>query len=167
MKAITLWQPHASWIAMGWKTIETRDHDRFRGLVGQRIAIHAGLFVDNRAMLSDGCLSKITEVGRGAAHNYVSIVLSHRGRIVCTALVTRAEWAPSKDQRLMAHNEWDRLAMCDTTDKYCLFLNDIQALVNYTRIKGRGIFNVPDELIYPINPSVPVCVGRAERVAEL
>jgi len=42
MKAITLWQPWASWIAWGWKTIETRRHNLLRVLSGQTIAIHAG-----------------------------------------------------------------------------------------------------------------------------
>lgn len=42
MKAITIWQPWASLIMSGRKAIETRTHDRFKGLVGQRIAIHAG-----------------------------------------------------------------------------------------------------------------------------
>ena len=45
MKAITLHQPWASLIAFLLKPIETRTHDRFRGLVGQTIAIHAGLRV--------------------------------------------------------------------------------------------------------------------------
>ncbi len=40
--AITLHQPWASWIAWGLKTSETRTHNRFASLVGQRIAIHAG-----------------------------------------------------------------------------------------------------------------------------
>lgn len=41
MKAITLWQPYASLVALGVKTIETRSWPAPKGLVGQRIAIHA------------------------------------------------------------------------------------------------------------------------------
>lgn len=40
-RAISLWQPWAQWVMLGWKTIETRRHDRFKGLVLQRIGIHA------------------------------------------------------------------------------------------------------------------------------
>lgn len=40
--AITLWQPWATWIALGWKRIETRTHDHFAWLADRRIAIHAG-----------------------------------------------------------------------------------------------------------------------------
>jgi len=42
MKVITLWQPWASFIAFGWKSIETRTHNKFESLKGNRIAIHAG-----------------------------------------------------------------------------------------------------------------------------
>ena len=38
---ISLWQPWAQWIILGWKTIETRLHPRFEKLAGKRIGIHA------------------------------------------------------------------------------------------------------------------------------
>lgn len=41
MKALTLWQPWASLIAVGVKTIETRSWAAPKSLIGQRIAIHA------------------------------------------------------------------------------------------------------------------------------
>jgi len=47
MKAISVWQPWAQFIVLGWKTIETRTHDRFKSLVGQRIFIHAAGKIDN------------------------------------------------------------------------------------------------------------------------
>lgn len=50
MKAISLWQPWASWIMWGWKTIETRTHSRFYCLQGQTIAIHAAQRFDNTAL---------------------------------------------------------------------------------------------------------------------
>lgn len=40
MKALTLWQPWASLIALGYKHYETRSWKR-NSLIGQRIAIHA------------------------------------------------------------------------------------------------------------------------------
>ena len=42
LKAITLWQPWASLIADGHKTIETRDWEPPKALIGERLAIHAG-----------------------------------------------------------------------------------------------------------------------------
>jgi len=46
---ITLYQPWATWIMRGWKTIETRTHDRFACLENQRILIHAGQITDMSA----------------------------------------------------------------------------------------------------------------------
>lgn len=50
LPVITLYQPWATWIMRGWKTIETRTHSRFSCLKGQRILIHAGLKTDPNAL---------------------------------------------------------------------------------------------------------------------
>lgn len=49
IKAITLYRPWAGWIIRRLKTVETRTHTRLRSLVGQTIAIHAGLVFDQNA----------------------------------------------------------------------------------------------------------------------
>jgi len=49
LPAITLYQPWASWIIRGWKTIETRTHSRFGSLLGERILIHSGQKTDTNA----------------------------------------------------------------------------------------------------------------------
>ncbi len=41
LPVISLHQPWASWIAWGYKNVETRGHTRFGKLVGQRVGIHA------------------------------------------------------------------------------------------------------------------------------
>lgn len=41
IRAVTLWQPHAGFVACGAKTIETRTHPRLASLVGHYVAIHA------------------------------------------------------------------------------------------------------------------------------
>jgi len=46
---ITLYQPWATWIAIGLKTIETRKHNRFECLKNKMIAIHAGKKYDFEA----------------------------------------------------------------------------------------------------------------------
>ena len=43
MKALTIRQPHATLVAIGVKTIITRSKPAPQALIGQRIAIHAGL----------------------------------------------------------------------------------------------------------------------------
>lgn len=52
LRVISLWQPWAQWVMLGWKTIETRLHNRFRGLVGQRIGIHAANVWDVKSMMA-------------------------------------------------------------------------------------------------------------------
>ena len=47
---ITLWQPWASWVMLGWKTIETRTHARFASLRGKTIGIHASVRWDKDAL---------------------------------------------------------------------------------------------------------------------
>jgi len=47
---ITLWQPWASWVMLGWKRIETRTHQRFKGLSGKWIGIHASVKWDEKAI---------------------------------------------------------------------------------------------------------------------
>jgi hypothetical protein len=69
MRAITLHQPWASLIAFGLKSIETRTHDRFRGLVGQTIAIHAGQKWDELAFSISWPLTD-AEMAREAAAEY-------------------------------------------------------------------------------------------------
>jgi len=57
MPVITLYQPWASWIIRGWKTIETRTHNKFKSLMGKRILIHAGLTTDEGAAANNQYLS--------------------------------------------------------------------------------------------------------------
>lgn len=47
---ITLYQPWATWIMRGWKTIETRTHNKFSCLKDQIILIHAGQTTDESAI---------------------------------------------------------------------------------------------------------------------
>lgn len=58
---ITLYQPWASWVIKGWKTIETRTHDRFKSLEGKTIGIHAGSHFDDHddEVMSNPYLSKL------------------------------------------------------------------------------------------------------------
>lgn len=50
LPVITLYQPWATWIMRGWKTIETRTHNRFKSLDKKTILIHAGMNTDSAAI---------------------------------------------------------------------------------------------------------------------
>ena len=143
MKTITLWQPWATFVAIDWKTIEARTHQRFKGLVGQRIAIHAARKIDR--------LSEWVEhvpPGRKVldGFNLDTLIDMSCGTIVCTATVTAARWAPNVD--FVEREEWNSKSLCEVAGKFCLFLEDVKPLKIRIPFRGRqGVFNVPDELI--------------------
>jgi hypothetical protein len=130
---------------MGWKTIETRTHQRFKSLRGERIAIHAARKTDYEEMrvnryfqdrLSGG-MEELAIVGE---------MERQRGCIVCTAFVGDARWAANVEFR--ERKSWNKKAMCETGGKFCLFLEDIKPLEKRLPIVGRqGIFEVPDDLL--------------------
>jgi hypothetical protein len=143
MKAISLWQPWATLVALKLKTIETRDHDRFKSLIGKRIAIHGAQRVDK-----EQTIKAIMELARTVLdiQNMLAIVVLNRGRIVCTAMVDKAYWI--HDPNPTSRDEYAHRAMCEVTDKYCLFLKDVRLLKQPVAFRGRqGIFEVPDELV--------------------
>ena len=128
MKAMTLYEPWASFIAYGLKTIETRTHDRFRCLVGQRIAIHAGLGFDSiaNALAREACeyAGRIWAPPGG--------IYRRHGQVVCTAEVFAARWCTPADIGD---------ALCDTTAKFGLFLRKIDGQADCTKIRGhQGIW---------------------------
>lgn len=114
MKAITLWQPWATWIALGIKTIETRSHNHFAFLAGERIAIHAGKRFDDDAVWEALCVVGDEKLDKPAVEGPFP-----SGRVVCTAKVLCA--GP-----LTTENNMD--ALCDCTGRFGLYLTDIQRL---------------------------------------
>lgn len=133
MKAITLWQPWACWISHGYKTIETRTHDRFKNLKGQRIAIHASKKFDKDYKSSFKWLFKKDRPIKILA---VSMDAYFGGHIVCTAFVEDVGWL----NRL--HSKY-ALIDCTNTKRFGLFLTDVVRLEKPIPCKGRqGIFNV-------------------------
>lgn len=133
MKVITLWQPWASWIRLGWKTIETRTHNRFRSLEHQRIAIHAGLRYDRDARrlaeqyLSDDQLDE--------NENDFWMARQPHGAIICTVYVERVA-ACTPD------NASHALIECTVTQRWGLHLRDIYQLRPIYCKGQRGIWEL-------------------------
>lgn len=136
LPVITLWQPWASWIMLGWKTIETRTHTRFYCLTGKTIAIHAAKHWDKDAKrIAMPYLSEKQIVEHVEKANYMSI----QGCILGTAVV--------KEFRKCFHDDAPKaLIECDTT-RYGLILTDVHR-IDPLYIKGRqGIWYVPQVTI--------------------
>ncbi len=129
---ITLWQPWATWIARGWKSIETRRHRRFAKLEGQRICIHAGQRFHQEAWEIAGRYLP----GCGAAANDDAQTCP-LGEIVCTAWVFR-------HMRLWAAHSSDALCDCDG-NMWGLELEDIRVPTVILKTPGqRGIWYLPE-----------------------
>jgi hypothetical protein len=120
---ISMYGPWANWVGLGWKTIETRTHDRFKSLVGKRIGIHKALKWDKDALV--------------LAHPYLSNDQRERtmrflrvgGAICWTALV--------KEHRAL--NESDSQAAlidCGETNRFGMFLEDVQ-MIEMIPCKGK------------------------------
>ena len=129
MKVLTVAEPWASLIAKGKKTIETRTHRRFRGLFGERIAIHAG---------GPGIYDKnaLEMARRLAGKKGLGIISNHFSTIVCTAEVWQTRWLYTTDSE-------DALVDCQNDcSLFGLFLRNIEPECGHGIIKGKqGIWN--------------------------
>ena len=131
MRVITLWQPWATWILWGWRTIETRTHNRFACLKGELIGIHAGKKFDHNAI---GMAQEYLTTERIVKHNESIYPL---GYIIATAQVTDA-------RRLDFIHSEKALIEC-YTERYGLFLENIMPTVPVIKYKGsQGIWNFRD-----------------------
>lgn len=86
MHAISLWQPWASLIALGVKTIETRSWPAPEKCLGERIAIHAA-----KRSISQ-CLRDVPEVDRAellAPFSRLELKVLPLGAVVATATLDR------------------------------------------------------------------------------
>jgi len=147
MKAITIWQPWASLIAVGAKKNETRSWKAPKELIGQRIAIHAAKKLDK-----DICLTmpfadvlirqNLIRLFSGGFQN-TDFYLS-TGEILATCKLTACLRIISEDKRkniaqlenayFVSGNEF---AFGDyTPGRYAWILEDIQALKEPIFAKG-------------------------------
>lgn len=131
MKAISLWRPWDLFVLIGWKTIETRTHERFKGLVGTTIAIHSAKKIDPhwRTMVASYLAPKLLDAAErsilegGRVHGIVE-VFYHRP--------------------LKRGDSYAALVHCGAGERFGLFLDHARLLENPIAIRGhQGIFNVP------------------------
>lgn len=111
---ISMWMPWANWVGLGWKTIETRTHQRFRGLVGKRIGIHCALKWDKGAIEAARPYLDAYQVGLSSSF------LKIGGAVCWTALAT-------EHRQLEVGDEFDALIECRTV-RFGLVLTDVQRI---------------------------------------
>lgn len=121
---ITLYQPWATWIMRGWKTIETRTHNRFGCLIGKTILIHAGLKTDDTAINNP----------------YLTLQqLKHKPEDVINGCILGSVFVKSFGKLNDKHSK-DALIDCGNTERFGLYLKDVQPIVPIIVSGGMGIW---------------------------
>lgn len=111
---------------MGHKTVETRLHQRFKSLVGERIAIHAAQKFDHAAYESANRYCPILKL----------LVIQSGGGIIGTVRVERFASLSGADSKAA-------LIDCEFTQRFGLFLKDPILFGSMVICRGRqGIFEV-------------------------
>ena len=108
---LSLYQPWAAYIMMGYKLIETRLHDRFKGIVGKQILIHAARNVDNSVEAQHNQYLTPEEIK-------VAHTIMFKGAIIGSAIVDKARWLEERDSQLA-------MIDCKNTKRFGLHLTHI------------------------------------------
>lgn len=137
MKALPLWQPWASLVAIGAKQIETRHWPAPTALVGQRFAIHATKTPEHLHLCERAPFDRYLHGTKGVLP---------LGAIVATVVLDRCERITVELARDLA---LDELAFGDyTPGRYAWRLRDVAAVTPPRAYRGsQGIFEVPNELL--------------------
>lgn len=131
LPCITLHRPWAEWVALGWKKIETRTHQRFAKLAGNRIGICSGLHWDQLAI--DAASEFMTPEQISESYKMKA---NHGGALLCTALVAKHRLLTVEDSALA-------MIDCGTVKRFGLDLVNIQPMGSRYDVIGRqGIFYI-------------------------
>jgi len=149
--AISLAQPWASWVALGWKTIETRCHNGFAGLVGRRLAICASKTWDREALdVADVFMSAEQVYAHG---RMTAAGLYPKGEIVAVARMLRLQPC--------THVELARSALCWYEGGVGYVLGDVSPLPVGLRVAGSlGIFYIDLPAIWVRQLPLPLLVDK-------
>lgn len=126
MPALTIWQPWATFIFLALKTIETRTHDRYRGLVGKRIAIHAGRTWDGSAM--NRARHALRAQTRAMPAGVETLARAQAGHVICTVKVAAHKRCRASDRDV---------ALCECEGLYGLVLDELRTLDHAIPAKGK------------------------------
>jgi hypothetical protein len=127
-------------VAEGWKTVESRTHQRFSGLQGRMIGIHAAKKWDMHWLTLARPWLFDWQVHYTMGHMEAWKELG--GHVIATAHISQF-----MDQLLAVHANL-ALIDCAIISRSGLFLETIRKVNPPVKWPGgRGIFNVPDDLI--------------------
>jgi hypothetical protein len=149
MKALPLWQPWASLVAVGAKRVETRHWAAPDYIIGQRVAIHAtkGHF-DRNAMELEPFRRRLSEALDAGTLMLVDGELP-LGAIIATVVIHRCSAMTRESVAELERRDPDERAFgYYGPDRFAWVLRDVERLEQPVPFTGRqGIFDVPDEAI--------------------
>jgi hypothetical protein len=143
MRALTLWQPWASLIAIGAKLVETRSWAPPSWLVGERIAIHAAQTPDH-----------IDIAVTYPFHAYLHSAPLPLGAVVATAVIDRyAEMTVESIDRLERDNPHEYAFGLYEPGRFAWVLRDVEPLaVPVLARGGQKIWNLLPETVDAMRP---------------
>lgn len=141
MKALPLWQPWATLVAIEAKRVETRDYPpRRRGLQdGQRIAIHACKTREHLSICSEWPFSDCIFSPEGLPF----------GALIATCTLARAsQVTASSAHALQEMNPREFAFGYYAPGRWAWVLTDVRRLPEPVPFVGsQGVFDVPDEIV--------------------
>jgi hypothetical protein len=139
VKALPLWQPWATLVAVGAKRGETRSWAPPDSLVGQRIAIHACR--TTRALE----LCVVWPFNRYIV-DWTTLPL---GAVVATCVLEKYVQITSANSAALEDSKPEEFAFGDyTPGRFAWILRDVHRLLEPVPYRGsQGIFEIPDELV--------------------
>lgn len=149
MKALPLWQPWASLVAVGAKKVETRHWPAPAYLIGQRVAIHATKTKRELWIVGTQPFHRRLRDARDAGTLVFIDGELPLGAIVATAVVDATVPMDLAYVRRMAREDPDEQAFGHYAEgRWAWLLRDVQPLAEPVPFKGsQGIFEVPDQLL--------------------
>jgi hypothetical protein len=142
IRAVTLWQPWATLVAKGQKTIETRTSGRlWKNMAGRTLAIHAGLSRDDNAW------EDVLEWDEGLAQTVKNDARSWpRGAILAVCRVAGVWLCSGNDlggaDEPMGYTRASGRALIDARQRYCIELADVHEFDEPIPIRGhQGIWH--------------------------
>lgn len=137
MKALSLWQPWASLVACGAKTIETRHWPAPAMMIGERIAIHAAKRTTHL---------ELATLDPRAARALAGALPLPLGCIICTVVIESTREITIEHRMILAQYRPDELAFGDfTRGRYAWQLAHLELVAPPIPTVGRQrFFDVPD-----------------------
>jgi len=150
MRAITLWEPFATLIAVGDKTFETRSRPP-SGAIGERIAIHAGAREDYDVSSRAGIWTHSKEIVATAVIGWAGQVGEQRGDTVLfrRVLSLRTDLEILDPRVGLTLSENDQRYGDFSVGRWAWSLHDVRRLTEPVAVRGRqGIWTLDPDVAY-------------------